>query len=96
MQKYLNKYNKLQKPYKVSIIAIGISVVLLIFIFILVLIPLLNISNDEANVVASSKDFDRISMLNNILSVLVIVSSVISLIFAVFGRRKHVKKRSKK
>ena len=95
MDKYLKKYKKLKKPYKVSIIFIGLSTILLLFLVFLVLFPILNISENDLSAVSSDKEFDRIIIINNILSVAIIISSIMALVFAVIGKSRD-KRKSKK
>jgi uncharacterized BrkB/YihY/UPF0761 family membrane protein len=95
MDKYLKKYKKLKKPYKLSIVFIGLSAILLLFLVFLVLFPILNISENDLNAVSSDKELDRIIIINNILSVAIIISSFMALIFAVIGKSRD-KRKSKK
>jgi amino acid transporter len=96
MHKYIKKFSKLNKKNKISIIAIGLSMFLMILLLIFVLIPLLGISDNEAEAVKNSNEFDRMIVFNNVLSVLILLSSVTSLVFVLLGRQKHGKKKSKK
>ena len=95
MDKYLKQYRKLQKPYKLSVVFIGVSSVLLVLLIFLVLVPILNISANEATAAGSSNEFDRILIINNILVVPILLSSFAALACALIGK-KHDKRKSKK
>lgn len=95
MDKYLKKFKKLKKPYKLSVIFIGLSTTLLFLLVIFVLFPILNLSVNEATAVSSSEDFDRILVINNILSGMIIVSSIAALTSAIVGKSRD-KQKSKK
>lgn len=101
MEKYLKKYSKLQNSYRLSVLFIAVSFFLVFLFLVSVLIPLLGISGDESSAVSSSLEFDRILLINNVLTVLIIVSSALSLIFALHGKKRsknrgRSKKKSKK
>jgi glucan phosphoethanolaminetransferase (alkaline phosphatase superfamily) len=85
MEKYKTKFNKLNNYKKIAVVFIVIAFLATVFIVLFVLIPVLNLSSE---VTTADKQLDNLVMLNNIASVVIIVSMISAFVFILLARQK--------